>query len=186
MHRTQYFELKNSLTQGVNDTINIKNSRTGGFMQNYEQEILNLRTQWYLSSHDCSSYRVHVESWEWTTKLKDFMGNVMVIWFGMNLNEGLGTQHLKVQNIKISLLWKTLNLQSSCWIMGMKKLDSKVYIITWNSCIRIFLFPDLIIQNIIQIDSWSQRIHNWTQYSWTILLTLTWIWIISSKSYSSW
>ncbi|WMV36540.1 hypothetical protein MTR67_029925 [Solanum verrucosum] len=56
--RTQYLELKN-----FNDTTHFKNAQLRGFMQNYEHELLNSRTQRYFSSQDRSTYRVHAELW---------------------------------------------------------------------------------------------------------------------------
>lgn len=43
--RTQYFEPNN-----FNDTMHFKNGQLGGFMQNYEQKLLNSRTQRHFSS----------------------------------------------------------------------------------------------------------------------------------------
>ena len=63
MHRTQYLELNNSKTQGVNDTTHLKNARLRGFMWNYGNELLNSRTQRYFLSQDCSTYKVHAEIW---------------------------------------------------------------------------------------------------------------------------
>lgn len=84
--------------------------------------------------------------------------------------KGLETQYLKAWNLKIPLLWKVLNLRSSGKIMGMKQLYWMVYIAIWNSCIWLFLFSDLLLQNKVQINSWSQRVYNWTQsLSWILL-----------------
>ncbi|WMV25932.1 hypothetical protein MTR67_019317 [Solanum verrucosum] len=41
-----------------------------------------------------------------------------------------------------------------------ERLDSRVYITIWNSCIRLFSFSYLLPQNLTQIDDGSQRIHN--------------------------
>ena len=44
MHITQYLELNNSRTDGVNDNTH-KNARLRAFMQNYGHELINSRTQ---------------------------------------------------------------------------------------------------------------------------------------------
>ena len=55
---------------------------------------------------------------------------------------------------------KVLNLWSPCEIYGHERLDLKVYITTWNSCVRFFSFSHLPPKNLVQINDGSQGIHN--------------------------
>ena len=69
-------------------------------------------------------------------------------------------------------------MRNSCaWMNRMEGLHT-----TWKSCIQLFSLSYLLLQKLVQIDSWSQTIHNWTQrLSWILLLTLSRMWIMNSR-----
>ena len=94
-------------------------------------------------------------------------------------SKGIRNSTRKDLEVQEPFLRKMLNLQSLCRIMGMKKIDLMVYI---TICILPFSFFFLLPQNIVQVDKWSKRIQSWTQrYSWTLLITLSWMWIMNSR-----
>lgn len=111
---------------------------------------------------------VHVQLRIWTTQCK-----VSISYIKLNT--------CNWRTSMILLVSKVLNWWSSCKF-GHERLNPRVYIIIWISCIWLFSFLYLFTQNLTQIDDGSRMIHNWAQrIPWTLLLTLYWMWIMISR-----
>ena len=119
--------IMNCLTQGLKDTSHLKTIRLIGFMQDYVDEQFNSRTSWVT----CNSIMVRIII---SKVIKNFI--------------------LKTWNFKI-LLSMIFNLWGPCGIYGYERLDSKVYITTWNSYVRFLSFSYLLPQNFVETNSRS-------------------------------